>query len=188
MKKDEINLIIPIERIENVIYVIRDHKVILDQDLAKLYGVSTGNFNKAINRNQKRFPEDFAFRLTKKEWGGLIFQIGISKKGRGGRQKLPMAFTEHGVAMTANLLKSNRAIAISVEIVRAFIRMRQVLANHKEMTKELSDLKNFVLKHSNSNDREFKRIWNTMERLAKPNKNMGQRQIGFDLSQVRLLK
>lgn len=180
MQKDEISSIIPFERIENVIYIIRDHRIILDQDLAKLYGVSTGNFNKAINRNQKRFPEDFAFKLTKKEWDFLIFQIGISKKGRGGRRKLPMVFTEHGVAMAANLLKSNRAIIISVEIVRAFIRMRQVLASHKEITKELSDLKNFILKHSNSNNREFKRIWNTIDKLASP-KNKEQRQIGFNL-------
>ena len=178
MKKDE--SIIPSERIERSIYVIRGQKVILDQDLAVLYGVSTGNFNKAIGRNQKRFPEDFAFRLTKSEWNRLIFQIGISKSGRGGRRKLPIVFTEHGVAMAANLLKSDMAIQISIEIVRTFIRMREFLTTQKEMGKELSELKSFLLKHSNKTDREFRRVWQTIEKLTDKPKN--QRQIGFNLN------
>ena len=91
-----------------------------------------------------------------------------------------MAFTEHGVAMASNLLKSNRAIKISVEIVRAFIRLRQILTIHKETTKEAADLKDFVLKHSNSNDREFKRVWDVIEKLTEPLKD--RRKIGFDLS------
>jgi hypothetical protein len=89
------------ERIEKMIFFIKGKKVILDQDLALLYGVSTGNFNKAVKRNIERFPEDFAFFLTKEEWNALMFQIGISKSGRGGRRKLPMVFTEHGVVMAA---------------------------------------------------------------------------------------
>jgi len=179
MKKDE--AIIPVERIEHVIYIIRGQKVILDQDLAMLYGVETKQLNRAVSRNQKRFPEDFIFKLTKEEWGLLKCQIGTSKIGRGGKQKLPMAFTEHGVAMASNLLKSQRAAEVSVEIVRAFIRMRQVLATHKEMTKELSDLKNFVLKHSNANGRELKRVWNAIDKLAKPIDDK-KPKIGFNLN------
>ncbi len=176
MKKDE--SIIPSERIERSIYIIRGQKVILDQDLAMLYGVSTGNFNKAIQRNQKRFPEDFAFKLTKDEWGRLIFQIGTSK-GRGGRRKLPMVFTEHGVTMAANLLKSERSIQISVEIVRTFIRLREFLSSQKELVKELAEMKNYVLKNTHKTDREFRRIWQMIEKLTSKPKN--QRQIGFKL-------
>ena len=180
MSKRTTNALIPIERIEGAIYFIREQKVILDQDLATLYGVSTGNFNKAINRNQKRFPEDFAFRLTRNEWADLIFQIGRSKSGRGGRRKSPMAFTEHGVAMAANLLKSERAIAISVEIVRTFIKMREFLNSHKEMARELTEIKSFLLKYSNSTDREFRRVWQAIEKLSNP-PHQEERRIGFDL-------
>jgi hypothetical protein len=148
MKKDESKAIISSEQIEQVIYFIRGQKVILDQDLAVLYGVSTGNFNKAISRNQKRFPEDFAFRLTKEEWDRLIFQIGISKKGRGGRRKLPTVFTEHGVAMA-----------------------------------ELAELKSYVLKSFHKNDREFKRVWDAIDKLINPPAIEEPRRIGFNLGQ-----
>ncbi len=183
MKND--GFLIPVERIERAIYIIRGRKVILDQDLAALYGVATKNFNKAISRNRQRFPEDFAFQLSKEEWNSLRFQIGTSKTGRGGRRYPPFVFTEHGVVMAANLLKSDRAIAISVEIVRAFIRLREFLSSQKEISKELSDLKSFLLKHSNTNDREFKRVWDAITKLTEPldigTKN--QPKIGFDLNQ-----
>lgn len=181
MKNNETKSIIPTERIEGVIYIIRGHKVILDKDLAALYGVETKQLNRAVSRNQKRFPKDFIFKLAKEEWDLLKCQIGTSNIGRGGKQKLPMAFTEHGVAMASNLLKSQRAAEVSVEIVRAFIRMRQVLATHKEMSKELAELKSFLLKHSNKTDREFKKIWMAIDRLSTPPSKIRQRQIGFDL-------
>lgn len=182
MDKDEINSIIPAERIGGMIYIIRDQKVILDQDLAMLYGVETKNLNKAVARNSKRFPKDFMFQLTIEEWDYLRFQIGTSNAGRGGRRYLPFVFTEHGAVMASNLLKSNRAIEVSIEIVRAFIRMRQVLAEHKEMSKELTELKSFLLKHSNKTDREFKRVWDAIDKLVEPTKS-NQRKIGFNLDQ-----
>lgn len=182
MKNDELKSIMPIERIEKVIYIIRDRKVILDQDLAALYGTETKQLNRAVVRNRKRFPEDFIFQLTKQEWTNLKCQIGTSSSGWGGKRKLPMAFTEHGVAMAANLLKSERAIAVSVEIVRAFIRMREFLSSQKEMGRELCNLKSFLLKHSHANDREFQRIWRAIGKLSSPPAEKTQRKIGFDLT------
>jgi len=157
----------------------------MDQNLAALYGVGTGAFNRAILRNQDRFPSDFAFRLTQNEWGNLKCQIGISRLEWGGRRKLPTAFTEHGVAMAANLIKSKRAIKMSVEIVRAFIRLREFLAVQKEMGKELAEFKSFILKHSNSNDKEFRKLWDAFEKLSQPSKPIDEKpgRIGFNLSQ-----
>jgi hypothetical protein len=179
MQNDE--LILPTETIERSIYLIRGRRVILDQDLAALYGVSTGHFNRSTIRNQGRFPDDFAFRLTTTEWKNLKCQIGISRLEWGGRRTLPMAFTEHGVAMAANLLKSDRAVEVSVEIVRTFIRMREFLNSQKEFARELGELKSFVLKHSSQNSQEFRHIWSAIEKLSTPPTEKEQRQIGFDL-------
>lgn len=179
MKKGESKAIMPSEHIEGVIYIIRGFKVILGHDLATLYGVETKQFNRAVNRNIDRFPEDFAFRLTDEEWKSLRCQIGTSKKGRGGRRYPPLVFTEHGVAMAANILRSKQAALISIEIVRAFVRLRQTLSIQKEMAKELMDLKTFVLKHSHANDREFKRIWQALDKLSNP-PFKEPRKIGFD--------
>ena len=175
--------LLPAERIERAIHVIRGRKVILDQDLAALYGVGTRDLNKALARNRRRFPEDFTFRITKNEWHRLMFQIGTSKKGRGGRRKLPIAFTEHGVAMAANLLKSDRAIEVSVEIVRAFIRMREFLNSQSKLAHEVGELKSFLLKHSSQNSQEFRHVWAAIEKLSTPSTEKEQRQIGFDLGQ-----
>jgi hypothetical protein len=123
---------VPIERIESAILFIRGHKVMLDRDLAALYGVKTFNLNKAVKRNTDRFPEDFMFQLTAEEAGTLRFQIGMSKgKGRGGRRYLPYVFTEQGVAMLSSVLQSKRAVQVNVEIIRAFVRLRQMLAPTK---------------------------------------------------------
>jgi hypothetical protein len=181
MKKDESKIIIPAERVEQVIYFIRGQRVILDQDLAVLYGVQTKRLNEQVHRNADRFPEDFAFQLTKEEWVNLKSQIATSSWG--GRRKLPIAFTEQGVAMAANILKSKQATLISIEIVRAFIRLRQILATHKEMAKELADLKAFTLKHSNANDREFKRVWDAIDKIINPPVLEEPRRIGFNLGQ-----
>lgn len=174
--------IIPIGRIEGVVHIIRNHKVILDQDLAVLYGVETGQLNRAVKRNKKRFPEEFAFQLSKDEWNSLRCQFGISNSntGRGGRRYMPFVFTEHGVAMAANLLKNDRAIEVSIEIVRTFIRLREFLTSHKELAKEFQEIKEFVLKNSSKNNREFQRVWRTIEKLTKKPKK--QRQIGFNLN------
>jgi hypothetical protein len=116
---------IPAERIEQSILLIRGHRVLLDSDLAELYRVTTGNLNKAVKRNADRFPSDFMFRLTAQEVGDLLFQSGISKPvGRGGRRTLPYVFTEQGVPMLSSVLNSQRAVSVNIEIMRAFVRLR----------------------------------------------------------------
>jgi hypothetical protein len=132
--------IMPIERIEKSICLIRGQKVILDRDLAAIYGVPTFRFNEAVKRNLKRFPEDFMFRITHEEVKGLISQNAMSKPGRGGRRTLPYAFTEHGAIMAANLLNSPRAVQMSVFVVRAFIRMRSMMKDKGELSRRLSML------------------------------------------------
>ena len=115
--KDSSN--ISVERIDKAIYLIRGEKVMLDADLAHLYGVTTARLNQQVNRNPERFPADFMFQLTAKEFKGLMLQTATSKKGRGGRRKLPLVFTEHGAIMAANVLNSARAIQAAVEVVDA---------------------------------------------------------------------
>jgi len=109
------------EWIERRILLLRGQRVMLDSDLAQLYGVTTFNLNKAVKRNQDRFPEDFTFQLSKEEYQALRFQIGISKEGRGGRRFLPYAFTEQGVAMLSSVLRSKRAVMVNIAIMRVFV-------------------------------------------------------------------
>lgn len=140
--------VIPIESITRRIFFIRGHKVILDSDLAELYEVETFNLNKAVNRNTSRFPEDFMFQLSEQEWDSLRFQTGMSNKGRGGRRYLPYAFTEHGVAMLASILRSERAVQMNIAIVRAFVRIRELLASNKELANRLEQLEGTLDKHA----------------------------------------
>jgi hypothetical protein len=193
MNKDDFkNLIVSVERIESKIYIIRGNKVLLDRDLAMLYGVSTKRLNEQFNRNINRFPEDFAFQLTEDEWESLRSQFATLNRsrsqfvtlntGRGKHRKyLPYAFTEQGVAMLSGILRSPQAVKMNIEIMRAFVRLRHTLANLKDVTNELADLKSFMLKHSNATDREFRRVWTTIEKMAKPSNDKEQRKIGFDL-------
>ena len=122
------------------IVTIRGQKVILDSDLAGIYGVETYRFNEAVKRNGNRFPEDFMFQLTPEEFAVLISQNAMSKIGRGGRRTPPYAFTEHGAVMAANVLHSERAVQMSVFVVRAFIRMRVALADTRDLAKKLAEL------------------------------------------------
>jgi hypothetical protein len=138
--------LIPIERIESKIYMIRGQKVILDRDLAELYGVKTFNLNKAVKRNIQRFPEDFMFRLTREEYSTLRFQIGMIEKGAHSKY-LPHAFTEQGVAMLSSVLRSKRAIMVNIAIMRAFVRLKQTLAIHKELADKFKELENRVDGH-----------------------------------------
>ena len=135
---EEDNLTLSDEVVLDKIHLIRGVKVMLDRDLAELYGVTTGNLNKAVIRNIARFPEDFMFQLTKEEFDNLIFQIGRSSWG--GIRKLPRAFSEQGVAMLSGVLKSERAIKVNIHIMRVFSRMRKILASHKEILKKLEEL------------------------------------------------
>jgi len=131
-------LMVAEEIIMSKIYLIRGQKVMLDADLAVLYGVNTGNLNKAVQRNIRRFPNDFMFQLTKQEFGNLIFQFGTSSWG--GTRKLPYAFTEQGVAMLSSVLHSDSAILVNIQIIRVFTKMRQMLEMHKEMMLQIEQL------------------------------------------------
>jgi hypothetical protein len=131
---------IPIGDIELLIRAIRGQKVILDSDLARVFGVPTFRFNEAVKRNRARFPDDFMFQLTRGEFDRLISQTAISSSGHGGRRKLPWAFTENGAVMAANVLNSPEAVRLSVFVVRAFVKMRELLGGTRELAKQLAVL------------------------------------------------
>src|SRR3990172_6171207 len=136
----DMDAIVPIELIESKIYLIRGHKVMLDSDLAELYGVETRALVQAVKRNIGRFPLDFMFQLNNQEVISLRSQIVISKTGRGGRRYLPYVFTEQGVAMLSSVLNSDRAIEVNIQIMRAFLKLREMIASHKDLAKRLDEL------------------------------------------------
>ena len=142
---EENNLTLSDEVVMDKIHLIRGVKVMLDRDLAELYGVTTGNLNKAVSRNIARFPDDFMFQLTKEEFDNLIFQIGISSWG--GLRKLPRAFSEQGVAMLSGVLHSDRAINVNIHIMRVFTQMREMLVSHKEILYKLEELERKDIEH-----------------------------------------
>ena len=129
-----------VPKLDELIREIRGQKVMLDADLARIYGIPTFRFNEAIKRNRERFPEDFMFRLTAAEFAALTSQFAISNKGRGGRRTLPYAFTEHGAIMAANVLNSPHAVQMSVFVVRAFLKMRALLGDKRELAQKLASL------------------------------------------------
>ena len=163
--------LIPAERIEGSIYLIRGEKVMLDRDLAELYEVETRILNRGVKRNLTRFPEDFMFQLSAEEAAGLRSQIGTSKKDRGGRRYLPYAFTEQGVAMLSSVLRSPRAIQVNIEIMRAFVRLRQMLASNAELSGRLDELESKY-------DRQFKIVFDAIRELMTPVRAT-RKQIGF---------
>jgi ORF6N domain len=134
-------IVAPVPRpVESLIHVIRGQKVMLDSDLAALYGVQTFRLNEAVKRNQERFPSDFMLRLSVEESTALTSQFAMSKKGRGGRRSAPYVFTEAGVAMLSSVLNSERAIQMNILIVRAFIRMRELMSSNKEIAARVEKL------------------------------------------------
>ena len=139
---------VPVELIERRIYMIRSQKVMLDMDLAALYDVRAFRLNEAVKRNQKRFPEDFMFQLTTEEWSSLTSQIAMSKPGRGGRRSAPYAFTEHGVAMLSSVLNSDRAVQMNILIIRAFVKLRDMLASHKDLAARMEKLEATQKQHT----------------------------------------
>ena len=160
---------IPLERIERAILVLRGHRVILDEDLAAIYGVTTGNLNKAVNRNLERFPDDFMLRLTEAEFNDLRFQFGRSRWG--GTRTLPRAFTEQGVAMLSSVLRSPRAALVNIEIMRAFVRLREMIATNRDLARRLDELEKRY-------DAQFKGVFDAIRQLmASPEKS--RRSIGF---------
>jgi hypothetical protein len=150
--------------IARAISVLRGQRVILDADLARIYGVTTGRLNEAVKRNADRFPEDFMFRLSAAEHAALISQFATSKTGRGGRRKLPWAFTEHGAVQAANVLNSTRAIAMGVYVVRAFVRLREMLAANAPLAHKLNELER-KLKH---HDEAIAAILSAIRELMNP--------------------
>ena len=164
--------------ITRAIFVLRGHRVILDRDLAAIYGVSTGRLNEAVKRNADRFPEDFMLRLTQAEHAALISQIAISKPGRGGRRKLPWAFTEHGAIQAANVLNSPRAIAMGIYVVRAFVQLREVLASNKDLARKLAALERSLVALDLKTRRQFKEVYEAIRALMNPPPPK-RRSIGF---------
>jgi len=131
---------IPVERLDRLIHEIRGYKVMLDTDLAEIYGVTARRLNEQVKRNRERFPTEFAFQLTREEFADLKSQFATSSLGHGGKRKLPWAFTEHGAIMAANVLNSPRAAQMSVFVVRAFIKMRAALSDTRELARKLAAL------------------------------------------------
>jgi len=144
------------------ILLVRGRKVMLDKDLAGLYGVETFNLNKAVKRNIDRFPEDFMFQLTREEYKNLIFQNGRSSWG--GRRHLPYAFTEQGVAMLSSVLKSKRAIWVNIVIIRAFVKLRELLLTHKELAEKLEELERKYQLH----ETDIQAIFEVIKKLLEP--------------------
>ncbi|MBU1912345.1 MAG: ORF6N domain-containing protein [Candidatus Omnitrophica bacterium] len=162
------------EVIERKIFIIRGHRVMLDRDLAKLYRVTTGNLNKAVRRNLERFPEDFMFQLTKDEENSLRFQFGSLKRGQHTKY-LPYAFTEQGVAMLSSVLRSKRAAQVNIAIMRAFVKLRQILSMNKDLAYKLKELERKIEKH----DVDIQAIFEAIRRLMAPPPLKPKPQIGF---------
>jgi len=174
---------LPAPLIENRIYLIRSQKVLLDSDLAELYGVPTGRLNEAVKRNAKRFPEDFMFSLTPaeaREVQALKSQNAILKRGQH-RKYTPKAFTEHGIAMLSSVLSSERAILVNIAIVRTFVRLRQLLTTHEEIGRRLEQLEWRQAEHSEQIHQVFDTIQHLIEAPAEagPQTVEPKRRMGF---------
>jgi hypothetical protein len=177
--------LIPLERIEGAILLLRGHKVMLDSDLAALYGVETKALNRAVKRNLVRFPADFMFQITDEEAAALRRQFGTSdakdgsalrsqfgtSKGRGGRRYLPHVFTEQGVAMLSSVLHSERAVQVNVEIMRTFVRLRAMLLSHEQLARKLAALERKY-------DAQFRAVFDAIRRIMAPDPKP-RRRIGF---------
>jgi len=165
--------LIPQERIENRIYLIRGQKVMIDRDLAELYGIETGALNRQVKRNINRFPSDFMFQLNRNELSNLKCQFGISRWG--GTRKLPLVFTEHGILMLSSVINSSRAIQVNIAIMRAFVKLRQVLTLRKDLAHKLDELERNVQKH----DVQIKTVFQAIKQLMEPPKSKKMKKIGF---------
>jgi ORF6N domain len=170
--------IIPTGVISQNIYFLRGAQVLLDIDLARLYGVTTSGLNKAVRRNLKRFPEDFMFQASKTEAANLRFQSGISSStGHGGRRYLPFAFTEQGVAMLSSVLRSERAVTVNIAIMRAFVQLREILATNQQLRRKVEEMERRY-------DAKFQIVFTAIKRMLEapmPRKDA----IGFHAGRVR---
>jgi phage regulator Rha-like protein len=171
--------VVGVEDISRAILVVRGHKVLLDADLAALYGVDTRVLLQAVKRNRERFPADLMIQLTAAEWAALRSQIVTLKRGRGQHRKyLPYAFTEQGVAMLSSVLKSARAIAVNIQIMRAFVRMRELLISNRELAQKLDQLEARLEKKLASHDKAIAAILSAIRELMNPTPPR-RRSIGF---------
>jgi hypothetical protein len=164
------NAVIPTERIERSIFLIRGQKVMLDADLAELYGIETKLLNRAVRRNLSRFPQDFMLELTREEVENLRFQIGTSSRW-GGRRYNPLAFTEQGVAMLSSVLRSPRAVQVNIAIMRAFVKLRELLASNRDLARRLDEMEGKY-------DEQFKVVFDAIRELMRPPEKP-RRKIGF---------
>ena len=172
-RKQEVQGMLSVDTITQSILLLRGHKIILDYVLADLYGVETKALIQAVKRNLNRFPADFMFQLTVEEAERLRSQIVTLKTGRGEHRKyLPYAFTEQGVAMLSSVLRSDRAVSVNIEIMRTFVRLRQMLAGHKELARKLENLEKKY-------DARFKVVFDAIRQLMEPHATIKKRSIGF---------
>jgi hypothetical protein len=165
--------LVPPESIESKILLIRGKKVMLDKDLAELYGVATRNLNKAVNRNLERFPDDFMFQLNGDEFENLMFHFGTSSWG--GTRKFPRVFTEHGILMLSSVLKSKRAIQVNIAIMRVFVKFKEMISTHKELIHKLAELERKIERH----DGDITSIFEAIRQLMAPPPEKPKRRIGF---------
>ncbi len=175
--------LLPLEAITQRIVVLREQKVLIDADLAALYGVETRRLNEQVRRNRARFPEDFIFELSAEEFANLKSQFATSSWG--GRRKLPLAFTEHGAIMAATVLNTPRAVEVSVYVVRAFVKLRELVGSHRELAKRLDDLEEkteaLAMNHdtfSRNTRNQLKQVFDALRELMTP-PDPPKRPIGF---------
>jgi phage regulator Rha-like protein len=159
------NMASKLTKIQSLIYDIRGQKVMLDRDLAKLYGVEVKRLNEAIKRNIKRFPSDFMFQLTKSEWNILRSQIATSKGSRDGRRYAPYVFTEHGVLMLSNVLNSTKAISMSIQIIRVFDKLRKYALEQTSKDIRIEELHRLLMLHIENNDYKFSEYDKTIKQI-----------------------
>jgi len=170
---DKHQSVIPAERVEKAIYLLRGEKVLLDEDLARLYGVATRVLNQAVRRHSSRFPDDFMFQLTRKEFANLKSQSVTSSWG--GRRRMPLAFTEQGVAMLSGILNSKRAVTVNILIMRAFVRLRRILASNEALHRKLDELEKRIQHH----DQAIVVLFDEIRKLMEPPPEERKGRIGF---------
>ena len=168
MSKTKDTALVPVEHIARSILILRGNRVLLDAGLAALYGVTTTRLNQQVRRNLRRFPGDFMFQLTTEEHTALMLQNATSKPGRGGRRKIPLAFTEHGAIMAATILNSERAVDMSIYVVRAFVQLRDLLASNKELAKRLDELEARITRKLATHDEAITGMLKTIRELMNP--------------------
>ncbi len=176
MSKNQHEVAIPDEIVMNKIYLVRGQKVMIDRDLAELYGVETRVLNQAVKRNEKRFPNDFMFRMTGEELEDWKSQIVISNREKMGLRKAPLVFTEQGATMLSCVLNSDRAIKVNIQIIRIFTKMREMLLTHKDLLLKMNELESKVSNHDKSIKQVFAYLKEFVKEKSEPRKSIGFKQ------------